>query len=378
MMKKTATFLSSISHCVLASLLFGLPAAATAGETKGIWISQNEIMALPTTGSYWQAVKNAADNIPAARGGHNSNHDVRTLAAALVAVRLNSSSYLQKTQKNLQAAIGTDQDGNSLSISRNLASYVIAADIIGYAEPNFKNWVRSMLTKSHNGGGCADNGKITVPKCSIIGKHEVRPNNHGAMAGASRVAADIYLGDSADLQRAAKIFHGYVGNRSVYKDFVYGEKSWQDNPSQPVGINPQGAVKNGLSIDGVQPDDQRRCGGFNATNPCKGSYTWEGLQGLLVQAYILHRAGFPAFEWENQALLRAYQWLYGPNDNPASGDDKFQLALVDFIYGTNFWNGSTVGSGKNMGWTDWTHGPGRGSSPVDETPPSPPTALRIN
>ena len=39
---------------------------------KGIWISKEEIMSLPITGSYWDEVKAAADKLPGANavGGH--------------------------------------------------------------------------------------------------------------------------------------------------------------------------------------------------------------------------------------------------------------------------------------------------------------------
>jgi len=366
--------------------------------SKNLWISQAEIMALPTSGAAWNAVKSAADNMPAATGGHTSTHDVYMLALAYVAIRLNDSTYLQKAQTELNKAIGTDTTGGSgaLSISRNLCSYVVAADVVALAGPwndaakeaNFRSWVKSMLTKAHASQGCADNGKITVHKCSIIGKNEVRPNNHGSMAGASRAAADIYIGldiigggydvtGDADLVRTNQIFRGYVGDRAAYSDFKYGDLFFQSE-SLPVGINPQGATisfgGSDYNADGIQPDDQRRTP-YTFPAP-KGSYPWEALQGLVVWAHILRRAGYDAFNYESQAILRAVNWLTFENQNPLGGDDKFQAPLLDFIYGTSFWNGSTVGFGKNMGWTDWTHS---GAAPPvgDTTPPMTPDTLTI-
>ena len=40
------------------------------------------------------------------------------------------------------------------------------------------------------------------------------------------------------------------------------------------------------------------------------NYVWEALQGAFVQAWILHRAGYPALEWQDRALLRAVRWLH--------------------------------------------------------------------
>ena len=67
--------------------------------------------------------------------------------------------------------------------------------------------------------------------------------------------------------------------------FEYGDLSWQADPTKPVGINPVGAKRDGHSIDGVLPDDQRRSGGF-VWPPTKENYVWEALQGAIAQAVI--------------------------------------------------------------------------------------------
>jgi len=320
-----------------------------------IWISTYEILRLPTSGKAWESVKYAANHIPAAEGGHNSKHDTSTLACALVAVRLNDPVYYKRTADNLIAAIGTElncepEDScNSLSISRNLASYVVAADIIDFKnydpgrEPQFRAWVDKLRTWKHPEDGW-----------SITQKHERRPNNHGTMAGASRIAADVYLGDMNDLARAAQVFKGWLGDRVSYAGFKYGDLSWQADPSRPVGINPMGSTKEGHSIDGVLPDDQRRGGTFTWP-PAKENYVYEALQGALVQAAILHRAGYDAFNWQDKALLRAFEWLHNEAKFPAEGDDTWQPHVINYIYGTRFPAPIPSKPGKVMGWTDWTH-----------------------
>lgn len=326
------------------------PPPPPSSNPGGIWISAAEIAQLPTSGSAWNALVSAANNIPRAEGGHNSNHDVHTLAAALVAARTQDNAYRTKAITNLKAAIGTESDGNSLSLARNLVSYVIAADVIGYRDPAFVAWVDRMRTYQHPaGGGCSG------WTCSVIGKHEDRASNHGSMAGASRMAAALYVGDQQDFARAVKVLRGYMGDRSAYASFNYGDDlSWQPNRNSPVGIAPKGSTINGHNVDGVMPDDQRRCGSFSWP-ACTTHYTWEGLQGLIVQAWIVHRQGLDVFEWSDRALLRAVQWLYGPGGNHASGDDRYQLPLIDAAYNTNYWDGQPAGHGKNMGWTAWTH-----------------------
>ena len=73
-----------------------------------------------------------------------------------------------------------------------------------------------------------------------------------------------------------------------------------------------------------------------------------------MQAQILHRAGYPAWEWEDRALLRAFAWLHDQADYPAEGDDEWQPWLINAVYGTDFPTVSPARHGKNMGWTDWT------------------------
>jgi hypothetical protein len=163
----------------------------------------------------------------------------------------------------------------------------------------------------------------------------------------------VYLGDAAELERTAQVFKGWLGDREAYAGFTYRELWWQCDPAQPVGINPKGCTRAGHSIDGAQPEEMRRGGPFQWP-PVETGYAWEGLQGALVQAEILQRAGYPAWEWEDQALLRAVQFLYNIGWE-AEGDDRWQMWLINYVYGTAFPTVTPVSAGKNMGWTDWTH-----------------------
>ena len=136
----------------------------------------------------------------------------------------------------------------------------------------------------------------------------------------------------------------------------WGELAWQADPSRPVAINPRGATRDGHSLDGVLPDDQRRSGGF-VWPPTKENYVWEALQGALVQAVILHRAGFDVWNWSDQALLRAVTWLHQQCQFPATGDDTWQPHVINRFYASRFPAPVPANEGKNMGWTDWTHAP---------------------
>src|SRR3972149_4721930 len=151
---------------------------------------------------------------------------------------------------------------------------------------------------------------------------------------------------------AAQVFKGWLGDRSAHAGFEYGDLAWQCDPGNPVGINPAGCTKQGHSVDGVLPDDQRRGGGFTWPPPHE-NYVWEALQGALVQAVLLHRAGYDVWNWEDQALLRAARWLHEQASFPATGDDSWQPHIINFYYGTGFPAPVPSSPGKNLGWTDW-------------------------
>ena len=71
------------------------------------------------------------------------------------------------------------------------------------------------------------------------------------------------------------------------------------------------ATHRGHSIDGVLPDDQRRGGPFEWPPP-RENYVYEALQGATVQAALLSRAGYDAWDWGDQALLRRDQVIAIP------------------------------------------------------------------
>jgi hypothetical protein len=331
----------------LIALILALLGTAERNVREGIWIGRAEIQALPVNGAEWQRVKRAADQtagIPELRNQSQRNN-VLVLAKALVYARTGEASYRNDVIDQCMRVIGTEEGGTALALGRELAAYLIAADLVQLPpaeDVRFRTWLRTILDRP-------------LESDTLRQTHERRPNNWGTHAGASRAAVARYLNDPEDLTRVAQVFKGWLGDRSSYSGFVYRDLDWQCDPRQPVGINPKGCTREGHSIDGVLPDDQRRSGGFSWPPP-KENYVYEALQGALVQAHILHRAGYEAFEWQDRALLRAYTWLLDQARFPASGDDIWQLPVVDYHYNTTFWNPRfNPRPGKNLGWTGWTH-----------------------
>lgn len=317
-------------------------------QAEGIWIDTYQLQKLPVTGEAWANVKRNADksNLTFDLADKDNRANIQVLAKALVFRRLHREEYRQQVLQACAAIIGTELNADTLALGRELAAYVIAADLVKL-DPEFdilfRSWLKELLSLSLEGR-------------SLRSTHEDRPNNWGTHAGASRAAIAVYLDDRAELDRTAMVFKGWLGDHLSYAGFRYGDKSWQADPAMPVGVNPRYAKKDGHNIDGVLPDDQRRGGGFSWPPP-KENYVWEALQGALVQAVILNRAGFDVWNWQNKALLRAYSWLHYEANYPAQGDDTWQLHLVNYFYNSEFPAPVPAGAGKNMGWADWTHGP---------------------
>jgi hypothetical protein len=324
--------------------------------TTGIWITQEGIARLPMTGPAWTNLQATADEnagTPTLRD-QDADANVKILAKALVYARTKAPQYRTDVCAALAVITqqNTEENGRVLALGRELAAYVIAADLIDLAHFDpaldglFRAKLRTLLTKPLEAWS-------DEPR-SLQETHALRPNNWGTHAGASRLAVALYLGDTAEIEQSALIFRGYLGDLAAYNSFDYGDDlSWQADPLQPVGLNPVGATKDGHSIDGALPEEMRR-GAIFQWPPVPTNYPWEALQGVVVQATLLQRAGYSAWEWQDRAVLRAVQFLYNIGW-PATGDDEWIIPLINCVYHTTFPAAMPAHPGKNMGWTSWTH-----------------------
>ena len=330
-------------------------------------------------GAAWDDVKAAADGdlgVPEI-SDQNSRHDVHTLAAALVYARTGDRHYREKAADAISSAVGTERDGTALALARNLLSYVIAAELIdfqaydGASDSRFRSWLMEVRNEPL--------GSKAVDDQTLIGSHERGATNGGGMAGASRVAIAVYLQDEKDLARAAQVMKGWLGDRSAYpgipapdfgpedvgKGFRFGgstDLSWQADPSEPIGVNPKGAMKEGHSIDGALPDDMRRGEPFRWP-PTHTRYPREALSGFIAMAELLHRQGYDVYDWSDRALLRATRFLWGldrefPNESWWEPEIPIYW-VVNYRYQTSFPVDLTTALGRNVGWTSWTHAPER-------------------
>jgi len=328
------------------------PPSPNPSSAAGIWIDRSAIAVLPMRGAAWTGLDHETSR-PCGTPDLSNQEDrtnVCVMAKALAFARTGNVRLGIDVRSALRSiANAAPYRGRALSLGRELAAYVIAADIVSLRsldpelDAAFRVKIKQLLTTP----------TIDGPR-NLVDCHEKRPNNWGNHCGASRAAVAAYLGDRTELARVAQVFKGYLGDRSSYAGFRYGDLAWQCDPARPVGINPKGCAVDGHSLDGVLPDDQRRSGEFTWPPPHE-NYVYEGLQGAMVQAVILQRAGYDPFEWGDRALLRAVRWLYDTAHFHAVGDDTWIPSVVNYFYGTDFPAPEVARAGKNVGWTDWTH-----------------------
>ena len=364
-----ATQIRPTIRALLGLVVVVLAEVARAGV--GIWISPEELAALPTSGSAWESLLAAARAPLGAPdlSDQDNQVDVRVLAKALVFARTGEPAFRSDVLVAIErVAHGrTEQSGRTLALCRGLIGYVLAADLVGLPKDLDADF-RRFLTEVR---GEKLEGK------TLVSTHESRPNNWGTHCGASRAALDRYLGDDTDLRRTATVMKGWLGDRNAYAGFKFGEDlSWQADPSSPLGVNPRGAVLRGHPVDGVLPDDQRRAGGFRWP-PAKTGYAWGALQGIVATAVILDRAGMhDVWQWQDRAILRAARWLYDTKFSdgagyPAEGDDTWIPYVLNSQYGAGFQVTVPSRPGKNVGWTDWTLA-GRREPPKEAQAPEAP------
>ena len=339
------------------ALAIGAPHFVAAQEAvASIWISPEEIAALPTSGGAWEKLLDRA-NEPITTPVLNDLDDrtnITVLAKALVYARTGDITYYDDVKAALIGIINSGQySGRALPLARRLGAYVIAADVVDFehGSPVLHTQLKNKLLQLRNAP--------TYPgPTSLVDCHEKRLNNWGTSAGFTRLCIDLYVDDQVDFHRAVDVWQGWMGEREVYGEFDPGDVSWQADPANPVGINPAGATIQGYDVDGVLPDEQRVAGPF-APPPyeCVGSIRG-ALQGALCAAIILERQGIPASQWCDRAILRAGRWFTQVALCPLVGDDRFETHLFNYLYPEmSLPITAGVQPGKLIGFTDWTHGP---------------------
>ena len=348
------------------SLPLALAPAPADAATGYLLMSRSALLARPVTGTAWLNMREAAQH----PGTPNlcdpgNDHHLRTLAAALVYARTGASAYGTKARAGVMAAIRTQRVGCSnatLALGRQLAAYVLAADFARLSGTNastFRSWLSRIRTKVIGGHSIWNTLERT--------QHD-SANNWGAYAGASRIAASLYLGDTSDVSQASRIVRGFLGDRTMYAfraNLTSAAVSWTCNNSGTVytPVNPT-CTKGGINVDGVAVADLSRGGSLRWPPGSTGiAYQLDSIQGLGLSVELLSRNGYGnAWSWSNNALQRMAAVVTRSRASGGTGWNGTRTArqmpwLLNLRYGTNIPT-MTSGIGRAIGFTDWLYGGG--------------------
>ncbi|UCD37028.1 MAG: alginate lyase family protein [Fidelibacterota bacterium] len=329
----------------------------------GIWTSAEELAAKPMLGLPWDRMKSAADEADpgwAYVSHQDNNNNAHILAAAIVYARSDDEVYRAKVEAACEQLAttgypalspminGKSADNRTLAWARETGAYALAADLVGYRTTEFETWLRNMAEVY-----------VGTDNRTLLWMFKVRPNNWGTHAFGSLCAIYAYLQDTTRLVEVRDYWvQAVVGPKPEALD--YGDDlSWHVDENDLRLINPKGAVKQGLNIDGVMPDDMRRNGSFNNPPPARSTdYHWGFLQGTITGARILERFGLSIWEVTDSAIYRAgytfqVRWEAAYGGWKADGDDLWMLPFLDEVYGTEWGENQPErvwDHGKNTGW----------------------------
>jgi len=244
--------------------------------------------------------------------------------------------------------------GRALALAREVQGYVAAAEGIQLAQVDadlneaVKAKFKYLLTAKTSGGGPA----------TLLESHQKRPNNWGTHATAAVFMIARYIGDDAIFANAVKVFKGYLGDRSSYAGFEYGDLAWQFRPAAPVGINEEGAIINGLNVDGALPEELRR-GSTTVGSTLPGGdaqmYTWEANQGMGAAMLTALNAGVDLRPASNWAHKRNIHFALNIAKWPISGDDAFLAPVLNLLYPDLKLAVPSGSPGKGLAWTEFSH-----------------------
>lgn len=373
-----------------------MPAVLRIPRNAPVWMltSASQVAQCARSGTAWTNMKAHADETLTGvkLWDPTDRTSTKILACALVYAgyqyisavdTVTAETYRAKAQAALELIPAQLTDGPFYGdtihgIARNITPLVLAANIIGWDDntklATFTNFCSTLLGSIAEEDPDADpavtfdafaaGDDLSIPSC-----HETYADANGCYAGAARAALAIFLRDQAHIDRVVTVFRGLLGDSSAYDGFTFGgareDLTWQDDTSNPVGINPSSALSNdGLSrnFDGIIPDAQRDAGTYPTKWLSKSDEPFNALQGIVTTALLLARARYTTWDYSSEAIKRAVVWLASVNsqefdDSVNGGDDAWMAWLIDRIYSTTYVSSQSISNpttaGKCMSYTDW-------------------------
>ena len=349
---------------------------------------RSELLARPTSGSAWselrrrgRRVASAAPTCATQDSDASPAHPRRPPSSSLAPGTRHTARRLAPASWPGSPAREVGCGNAVLALGRQLTGYVLAADFAGLSGANDTD-VPSLAERHPDE---EHRRPLDVVHPQPHPQHSV--NNWGAYAGASRIAADLYLGDDADLAAAAKVTRGFLGDRAGLR-----RVGTQPRSRRPVvdvhraagfytPVN-DACTKSGVNVDGGVVADISRGGSLDLAagqdrHPVPAR---DSIQGLGIQVELLYRNGYAnAWGWSSKALKRMADIVtrsahaggtgWNADEQPAGRCRGCSTER----YGTSIPT-SWSGMGRGIGFTDWLYGNGGGSAapkPTSKPKPTP-------
>jgi hypothetical protein len=329
-------------------------------------IPRAELMALPTSGAAWELL--VADAVgawgSADASDQNSKHPRFVLAGALVATRTTDPALRQKVVSAIESWWTGPVSSRLLALARQVHGYVMAADLVGYRDPAFLDWLSEVRTRETGTHGRWRTLSFTAGNSA---------NNYGTWSLASLIAIDAFIGDAEALARDWAIYRGYgLPFASGWSGGPFiATADWSERWScvasdgttrTPIGIN-TGCAPDRAGLDGAPVEDLSRSSSYPVPDATGAMYAWESVRAMTLQAILLHRAGFDAWNVNDSQLARLVGYLRRTPaeisiDGTLWGYDRYSHNgwprwVLNRFLGTSYPVNRPADGDRAMGYSDW-------------------------
>jgi len=342
-----------------------LPSPAIPGTE--LLVSRAELVALPTSGPAWDRLLADANASWGAADPSNQDSKVARLvfAGALVAARTGDEAMRQKVVDALEGWWRGPFSTRLLALARQTYGYVLAADLVGYRNPSFAEWLADARTRQAG----------THARWKTLGFTAGNTaNNYGTWSLASLIAIDAFLDDRPALDRDWAIFRGYGTpfpsgwSGGPFVKTIDWNEAWScvasdGTDATPIGINTS-CSKDGIDLDGAFVEDLSRSTTYPIPDATGEMYTWESVRALTVEALLLNRAGYDSWRVNDSQLGRLVAFLRRTPSAEVSGDgtmwgyDRYvhngwpRWVLNRFL-GTSLPTNGVTNGDRAVGYSDW-------------------------
>ncbi len=351
-----ATLISAWSGAVSATTLSGIiPGQFLIGMTAA------QIQALPSTGAGWNNLNTQANTtlvVDLGTTGGANQSAARAVGAALRWVHSGAQGDYDKVLAALETVRTwpLTTNGYYQPVYRQMAGWVIAANLIGHATPEWLTFLDSLIHFSAYSTPAGRSSWNTLYKNGWD-----NPTNHGTLGRASLQAIALVTGNTALYNESVGWMRCYWGDRSVHSTvnsqtptvgsfsgdsqwILYGS-TWAINAATWTPVNPVGDLsKDGAPVADINRDDtvySLNASGQPVWGPLGAQYFSTAIQGSMLSNILMEANGHPdVWSWSFSAPLRnlryGYRWPNNWGGRPSTVHNSSIHYWVDALLNNRY------------------------------------------